>query len=45
MVAIGATLADKEGASLGRGKLLFREQILEASKFIVDSSFSGQCSR
>ena len=27
--------------ALGRGKLLFRERILEASKFIVDSSFSG----
>ena len=26
---------------LGREKLLFRERILEANKFIVGSSFSG----
>ena len=33
-------LADKEG-TIGRGKLPFREQILQASKYIVGSSFSG----
>ena len=36
----GVALTDKEG-TVGSEKLLFREQILEASKFIVDSSSSG----
>ena len=34
----GAALTDK---ALGCEKLLFREQVLEASKLIVDSSSSG----